>query len=300
MKFDADRFRIEPGKRVRLRKFDPDDTAPFKSRSEVEGRLQKDLDELFRLQELLHATQSWSMLLVFQAMDAAGKDSAIKHVMRGLNPQGTRVASFKSPSSTELAHTFLWRVTDPLPERGQIGVFNRSHYEEVLIVRVHPEILEGQRLPRELVGKKIWQRRYEDINAFEKHLARNGTVIRKFFLHVSKDEQRRQFLERLDEPAKNYKFSMGDVKERERWDDYMEAYEEALSATSTAHAPWYVVPADHKWFTQLVIARVAVKALAGLDLAYPKPSAARQKELEAARALLASGRKEGKPGKPDA
>ena len=286
MKLDVDRFRVKAGSTVRLRRWKTDDTAPFGAKAEVEGRLEKDLEELFRLQELLYAEQQWSLLLVFQGMDAAGKDSAIKHVMRGLNPQGTSVASFKTPSVEELNHTFLWRVDAALPERGQIGVFNRSHYEDVLIVRVHPEILKGGRLPPRLVDKKIWQRRYEDIEAFERHLARNGTVIRKFFLHVSREEQRQRFLERLEQPAKNWKFSLGDVKERERWDDYMTAYEEALSATSTTSAPWYVVPADRKWFTHLVIARVAVEALQSLRLSFPKPSKAQQEGLSEARRLL--------------
>ncbi len=288
MKLDVDRFAVRPGTRIRLRKMDAGDTRPFSSKSEIEGRLEKDLDELFKLQELLYADQTWSLLLVFQAMDAAGKDSAIKHVMRGLNPQGTTVASFKTPSTHELAHTFLWRVIAALPERGQIGVFNRSHYEEVLIVRVHPEILERQHLPRVLIGKgrSIWEQRYEDINCFERHLARNGTAIRKFFLHVSKEEQRKRFLERLDEPAKNWKFSLDDVKERERWNDYMSSYEDAISATSTKNAPWYVVPADHKWFAHLVIARVIIDAMRGLDLAFPKPTRDQKQGLAEARAQL--------------
>lgn len=287
MKLDVDRFRVRPGDRVRLKEHDTGETKPFSSKTEVQGRLERDLDAMFRLQELLYAEQTWSLLLVFQAMDAAGKDSAIEHVMRGLNPQGTTVASFKAPSTHELAHSFLWRVTAALPERGQIGVFNRSHYEEVLVVRVHPEILEKQRIPGPLLGKKVWQQRYEDINAFERHLARNGTAIRKFFLHVSKDEQRRRFLDRLDEPAKNWKFSLDDVKERERWRDYMRAYEDALSATSTADAPWYVVPADHKWFTHLVIAQVIIATLEGLHLAFPKASKEQRAGLAEARRQLA-------------
>lgn len=286
MKLDVDRFRVRPGSRVRLKEYGPADTKPFSSKAQVEGRLEKDLNELFRLQERLYADQTWSLLLVFQAMDAAGKDSAIKHVMRGLNPQGTTVASFKAPSTHELGHTFLWRVTVALPDRGQIGVFNRSHYEEVLVVRVHPEFLEKQRIPESLLGKKVWQQRYEDINAFERHLVRNGTAIRKFFLHVSKEEQRRRFLERLDEPAKNWKFSLDDAKERERWRDYMSAYEAALSETSTEEAPWYVVPADHKWFTHLVIAKVIIDALDGLHLAFPKPSKEQRQGLDEARRQL--------------
>lgn len=291
MELDVDRFRVKPGRRVRLRDWDPDDTSPFGSKGDVAGRLEEDLEELFGLQELLYAGQTWSLLLVFQAMDAAGKDSAIKHVMRGLNPQGTTVASFKAPSSGELAHSFLWRVMAALPGRGQIGVFNRSHYEEVLVVRVHPEILGSQHLPPKLVGKRIWEERFDDIRAFERHMVRSGTVVRKFFLHVSREEQRRRFLERLSEPAKNWKFSLGDVKERERWRDYMSAYEAAISATSTADAPWYIVPADHKWFTHLVIARVVIAALKDLKLSFPAPSPAQRKELEAARLALEAQRR---------
>ena len=220
------------------------------------------------------------MLLIFQAMDAAGKDSAIKHVMSGLNPQGTDVHSFKRPSEEELDHDYLWRSVKALPERGRIGIFNRSHYEEVLVVRVHPEILERQKLPAPLVTRRLWRERFEDINAFERHLSRNGVVIRKFFLHVSKAEQRRRFLERLDDPAKNWKFSAGDLDERDRWRDYMRAYEDVLSQTSTDEAPWFIVPADHKWFTRVVIADLVVDALQSLKLALPKLS----KEEESARA----------------
>ena len=207
-------------------------------------------------------------------MDAAGKDSAIKHVMSGLNPQGTQVFSFKRPSDEELDHDYLWRTVKALPERGRIGIFNRSYFEEVLVVRVHPEILGGEKLPASLVTRRMWKERYEDINAFERHLARNGTLIRKFFLHVSKEEQRRRLLERLDEPSKNWKFQAGDLAERDRWDDYMKAYEEALSKTSTKHAPWFIIPADHKWFMRLAIAEVVVEALEDLDLSFPKPSKA--------------------------
>jgi PPK2 family polyphosphate:nucleotide phosphotransferase len=288
MKVNADRFLVTPDSRVRLRRFDPSDTRPFDAKEQVDGRLDRDIARLFDLQELLYAEQRWALLLVFQAMDAAGKDSVIKHVMSGLNPQGTTVSSFKVPSTRELAHDFLWRVTGELPERGAIGVFNRSHYEDVLVVRVHPELLDQQRLPAGLVTGKIWEQRYEDINAFERHLARSGTVIRKFFLHVSKDEQRRRFLERLDDSAKNWKFSAADVHERERWGDYMAAYEEMLAATSTKHAPWYVIPADHKWFTHLAVARIIIEALEGLGLAFPEPDAAQQRELRLARRHLAS------------
>ncbi len=286
MKVNADRFLVKPDSRVRLRRLDPADTRPFDAKKQVDGRLARDIARLFRLQELLHAEQRWSLLLVFQAMDAAGKDSVIKHVMSGLNPQGTTVASFKAPSARELAHDFLWRVNGELPERGAIGVFNRSHYEEVLVVRVHPELLDKERLPAELVTRTIWEQRYEDINALERHLARSGTVIRKFFLHVSKEEQRRRFLDRVDDPAKNWKFSMADARERERWGDYMTAYEEMLAATSTKHAPWYVIPADHKWFTHLAVARIIIEALEDLGLAFPQPDAAQVRELRLARRRL--------------
>ena len=287
MKVNADRFLVNPDSRVRLRRLDPADTRPFSAKEQVDGRLAKDVARLSHLQELLYAEQRWSLLLVFQAMDAAGKDSVIKHVMSGLNPQGTTVASFKAPSTRELAHDFLWRVNGQIPERGAIGVFNRSHYEEVLVVRVHPELLDKERLPAELVTRKIWEQRYEDINAFERHLTRSGTVIRKFFLHVSKDEQRRRFLERLDDPAKNWKFSTADALERERWGDYMAAYEEMLAATSTKQAPWYVIPADHKWFTHLAVARIIIEALEGLGLAFPEPDAEQVRELRLARRHLA-------------
>jgi PPK2 family polyphosphate:nucleotide phosphotransferase len=285
----ADRFLVEAGSKVRLRRFDPADTRPFHAKEQAEGRLAGDVARLSDMQELLYAEQRWALLLVFQAMDAAGKDSVIKHVMSGLNPQGTTVSSFKAPATHELAHDFLWRVNAALPERGSIGVFNRSHYEEVLVVRVHPEFLDSQRLPAGLVSAKMWEQRYEDINAFERHLARSGTIIRKFFLHVSRDEQRRRFLERLDEPAKNWKFSTADIRERERWDDYMAAYEDMLSATSTKHAPWYVIPADHKWFTHLAVARIIIEALESLHLAFPEPDAAQRGELQLARRRLAGG-----------
>jgi PPK2 family polyphosphate:nucleotide phosphotransferase len=219
-------------------------------------------------------------------MDAAGKDGVIKHVMSGVNPQGCQVYSFKAPSAEELDHDFLWRTSRCLPERGRIGVFNRSHYEEVLVVRVHPEILSGEKLPAPLVTDRIWKERYQDICSFERYVARNGTVIRKFFLNVSKEEQKKRFLSRLDQPEKNWKFSVNDVKERQHWDEYMKAYEDALEATSTDEAPWYVIPADHKWFTRLAVADVIVEALEGLDLRYPKVSEAKREELERARALL--------------
>ena len=237
-------------------------------------------------QDKLYAQDRWSVLLVFQAMDAAGKDGTIKHVMSGVNPQGCQVYSFKAPSPEELDHDFLWRTTRCLPERGRIGIFNRSYYEEVLVVRVHEAILARQKLPPELVTKRIWDERLEDIAAFERYLARNGTVILKFFLHVSRKEQKERFMERLEQPEKNWKFAAADVHERRYWDDYMEAYEDAIRATAAKHAPWYVVPADNKWFTRMVVAAAIVEALEKLDLEYPKIDAATKKELAAARAAL--------------
>src|SRR5256885_4329998 len=240
------RFRVRPGHKVKLRRYDPADTRPFKNEEKAGDLLTRGIERLVALQERLYAQDRWAVLLIFQAMDAAGKDSAIEHVMSGLNPQGTQVFSFKRPSDEELDHDYLWRAVKALPERGRIGIFNRSYFEEVLVVRVRPEILDGEKLPASLVTRHVWKNRYEDINAFERHLARNGTIIRKFFLHVSKEEQRRRLLERLEDPSKNWKFQAGDLAERDRWDDYMKAYEEALSKTSTTHAPWFVIPADHK------------------------------------------------------
>jgi PPK2 family polyphosphate:nucleotide phosphotransferase len=283
---DTARYRVRPGEKVDLRRYHPDDVGPFKNKRKAVGKLERDIERLVELQELLYAQDRWAVLFIFQAMDAAGKDSVIKHVMSGLNPQATQVFAFKRPSDEELDHDYLWRTTKALPERGRIGIFNRSYYEEVLVVRVHPEILARQKLPPSFVGRHIWKERYEDINAFERYLHRNGTLIRKFFLHVSKEEQRRRFLERLDDPAKNWKFAIGDLDERDRWDDHMHAYEEALSATSTTDAPWFVVPADHKWFTRLVVADLVVTALEGLDLAFPKGSKAHVEELAAGRKRL--------------
>jgi len=284
---DTARFRVRPGVPVRLRRYATDDTRPFKHKRKAVSKLKAGLERLVRLQELLFAEDRWSMLLVFQGMDAAGKDSAIKHVMSGLNPQGTQVYSFKRPSEEELDHDYLWRSVKALPERGRIGIFNRSYYEEVLVVRVHPEILGAEKLPPPPVTPRLWTHRYEDINAFERHLSRNGTIIRKFFLHVSKDEQRRRLLERLEEPAKKWKFQPGDLDERDRWDDYRRAYEQMLSRTSTRHAPWFVVPADHKWFTRLAIAELVAEALEGLGLAFPKPSKEQLVALAEARNRLA-------------
>jgi len=240
------------------------------------------------LQDKLYANNRWAALLIFQAMDAAGKDGVIKHVMSGVNPQGCQVYSFKAPSDLELQHDFLWRTTRDLPERGRLGIFNRSYYEEVLVVRVHPEILQSQRVPLSLCGKDIWPERFEDIRSFERHLARSGTVIRKFFLHLSRKEQKRRFLERLERPEKNWKFSAADIRERERWDDYQEAYEDMIRNTASKHAPWYVVPADNKWFTRLVVSAVIVQTLESLDLAYPIVDEAKRKQLEAAKRVLVS------------
>jgi PPK2 family polyphosphate:nucleotide phosphotransferase len=240
-----------------------------------------------KLQDMLYAQDCWSLLLIFQALDAAGKDGTINHVMSGVNPEGVQVYSFKQPSSIEMQHDFLWRTTRDLPERGHIGIFNRSYYEEVLIVRVHPKLLEAEKLPPSLVTKNIWDERFEDIRSFERHLARNGTVIRKFFLHLSKKEQKQRFMARLDEPEKNWKFSADDVHERAYWDDYQNAFEDMIRNTATKHAPWYVIPADNKWFTHLAVAAVIVETLEELNLAYPKVDAAKRKELAAARRLLA-------------
>ncbi len=281
-------FRVGPGSKVRLKDWDPDDTGKFKSKDEAQDRLQKGVDKLRDLQELLYAQDRWSVLLIFQAMDAAGKDSTIEHVMSGVNPQGCQVFSFKQPSSEEIDHDFLWRSSKCLPERGRIGVFNRSYYEEVLVVRVHPTYLAGQKLPAELVTEDIWEERYESINDLEKHLARNGTVIRKFFLHVSRKEQKERFLARLDRPEKNWKFAVGDVKEREHWDDYMHAYEEMIEATSTKHAPWYIIPADHKWFMRMAVADVIVDTLEKMDLHFPKLEEGKLAELQESRRMLES------------
>ena len=282
----ADTFRVDKGKHFRLKDYDPADTGHWKSKEHAADALEKGIARTADLQDMLYAQNNWALLLIFQAMDAAGKDGAIKHVMSGVNPQGCQVYAFKAPSEQELQHDFLWRTTRNLPERGHIGIFNRSYYEEVLVVRVHPDILKSQRTPPSLVGKKIWEDRFEDIRCFERHMARSGTVVRKFFLNVSKKEQKKRFLERLDEPEKNWKFSSSDVKERECWDDYHEAYEEMIANTATEHAPWYVVPADNKSFTRLVISTVVVDTLESLNLSYPKVSDAKRKELEAAKASL--------------
>ncbi len=262
-----DRYRVTSGKGFKLKHFDPGDTAGEEiNKDQGPALLAEGVARLSAMQELLYPHSSWSLLCVFQAMDAAGKDGTIKHVMSGVNPQGVQVTSFKAPGPEELGHDFLWRVMRRLPERGRIGIFNRSHYEEVLVVRVHPEILERQGLPAPLVNKKIWTNRLDDIAAFESYLGRQGTVILKFFLNISRDEQKRRFLARLDDPVKNWKFSASDIAERAHWDAYMAAYEEAIDATATEQAPWFVVPADHKWFTRLVVVEAMIEALAKLDL----------------------------------
>ena len=282
----AKAYCIENGKHFQLKDYDPADTAHWHSKDHADEALQQDIGKMAELQDKLYAQNQWSLLLIFQAMDAAGKDGAVKHVMSGVNPEGCQVYSFKAPSETELQHDFLWRTTRDLPERGHIGIFNRSYYEEVLVVRVHPEVLKGQKLPPSLVTKNIWEERFEDIRNFEQHMARNGTVIRKFFLHLSKKEQKARFLARLDQPEKNWKFSAADVRERQCWDDYQKAYEEMIQNTASKHAPWYVVPADNKWFTRLVISAAVVEALEDLDLCYPEVDGEKRKQLDAAKKAL--------------
>ena len=283
----AKQFRIDKPKHFRIADHDPADCAGLTTdKSEAKAMLAAGIERLTDLQQRLYADNRWSVLIVLQAMDAAGKDSLIKHVMSGVNPQGVDVRSFKQPSAEELDHDFLWRIGKALPSRGRIGIFNRSHYEEVLAVRVHRELLERQNLPDSLAEKKVWKHRFDDIRAFEQHLARNGTVVLKFFLNVSQEEQRKRFLERLDEPDKRWKFSMGDIEERKLWPKYMAAYEEAIRETSRDDAPWYIVPADNKWFTRLVVAAALVSTLEKLKLEYPKVKGAALKELNTARKLL--------------
>ncbi len=283
-------YRITSGKGFRLSKIEPGDTRGVKSKEEAEKHLRRGIEILADQQDKLYAQDQWGVLLVFQAMDAAGKDGAIKHVMSGINPQGCQVYSFKGPSSEELDHDFLWRTNRALPERGRIGIFNRSYYEEVLVVRVHQDILMKQKLPRKLIGKRIWKERFEDIRAFERYLARQGYLILKFFLYVSKGAQKERFLERLERPEKNWKFSLADARERGYWGAYMKAYEELIRGTAAPHAPWYVVPADKKWFSRMVVAAAIDEAIGRLKLAYPQVDAAKQKELRAARAALAAKR----------
>ena len=279
-------YRIDDGKQFRLKDFDPADTGRWHSVEQAKEHLLKDVARLEDLQSKLYAQDRWAVLLIFQAMDAAGKDGTIKHVMSGVNPQGCQVYSFKVPSEAELQHDFLWRTTQHLPERGHIGIFNRSYYEEVLVVRVHPRSLEKEKLPAPLLTKNIWEERFEDIRGFERHMARSGTVIRKFFLHLSRKEQKRRFLARLEEPEKNWKFSAADIHEREYWDDYQKAYEDMIRNTASKHAPWYVIPADNKWFTHLAVSAAIVETLEELSLAYPKVDASKRKELQAARQTL--------------
>ncbi len=281
-------YRITKGKGFQLKDFDPGDTRGLElDKGEAAGLLQSGTAWLAEEQDMLYAQNRWSLLLVFQAMDAAGKDSTIKHVMSGVNPQGCQVVSFKQPSSEDLDHDFMWRYARRLPERGQIGIFNRSYYEEDLVVRVHEEILKRQQLPLPLVGKRIWVERLADIANFEDYFTRQGTIVLKFFLNVSREEQKKRFMQRLEQPDKNWKFSASDVHERKFWDDYMNAFQEAIRATATKHAPWYVVPADNKWFTRLVVAAAIVEAVEALNLTYPKVDAEKKKELAAARAELA-------------
>ena len=293
MKLDAiaKRFRIDRPDKFRLSAHDSAECYGLTvDKREAKDLLAEGIERLSELQERLYADNRWSVLIVLQGMDAAGKDSLIKHVMSGLNPQGVEVHSFKPPNDEELAHDFLWRIARRVPARGRIGIFNRSHYEEMLTVRLHPELLERQHLPKELTGKDIWQRRFEDIRAFERHLARNGTLVLKFFLNVSRDEQRKRFLKRIDEPTKRWKFSMADIAERKLWDRYMAAYEDMIRQTSRPEAPWFVVPADHKWFTRLVAAALMVRALDALDLKFPKLGGKALKELGKARNALKAER----------
>jgi PPK2 family polyphosphate:nucleotide phosphotransferase len=282
----ASPYCITGGKKFQLKDFDPADTGGVKSKKVAQSMLERSGLMLAEMQEKLYAQDRWALLLIFQGMDAAGKDGAIKHVMSGINPQGCDVSAFKAPSNEDLEHDFLWREHKVVPSRGKIGIFNRSYYEEVLVVRVHSQLLKAEKLPDPLITKHIWEERYEDINAFERFLSRNGVVIQKFFLHVSKEEQKKRFLERLEDSKKNWKFSMGDIKERTFWKDYQEAYEEMVQSTATKRAPWYVIPADNKWYARLVVASAIVAALGGLDLAFPDVGKEKKKELEAIREAL--------------
>lgn len=279
-------FRVEPGQKFTLKNYAPSDHSDYPNKTAAKERLESDIKRMAELQNVFYAADTYSLLIIFQAMDAAGKDGAIKHVMSGLNPQGCQVASFKSPSSKELDHDYLWRCNIYLPERGRIGIFNRSYYEEVLAVRVHPEFLAAQKLPPALSKGKIWKRRFEEINNYERYLTNNGTKILKFFLNVSKEEQKRRFYERIENPSKNWKLSPNDVKERAFWDKYQEAYEDMILHTSTEEAPWYVIPADKKWFSRVAISNVIVKTLESLDLQYPVLNEKQQQDLQGAKALL--------------
>jgi PPK2 family polyphosphate:nucleotide phosphotransferase len=279
-------FVVSSDKKFSLKKHDPASTGVFKKKEDALKKLEGDVNSIATLQDILYAQDQFALLVIFQAMDAAGKDGAIKHVMSGLNPQGCQVFSFKAPSAEELDHDFLWRCMKALPERGRIGIFNRSYYEEVLVVRVHPEFLEKEKLPRGVEGKEFWKHRYEDINNFERYLVGNGVIVLKFFLNVSKEEQKRRFLERIENPEKNWKFSIADANERQHWDEYMEAYEDALRHTSTKCAPWYVIPADHKWFTRVAVADILLRTLKSLDLKYPVVSKERKAELQKIKSQL--------------
>jgi PPK2 family polyphosphate:nucleotide phosphotransferase len=281
---------VPPGKKISLSSFDPAYTGSIKSREKAEERLAHDNIEIARLQDVLYAHDVYAVLMIFQAMDAAGKDGAIKYVMSGINPQGCQVYSFKNPSSEELDHDYLWRSMKALPERGRFGIFNRSYYEEVLIVRVHQEILRRQKLPPHSHGKDFWKERFREINMFEQYLVRNGIHVLKFFLNVSKEEQKRRFLKRIETPEKNWKFSASDAKERQHWDEYMKAYEDMFNHTSTRFAPWYIVPADHKWFTRAAVAHILMKKLQSMDIAYPKPTQEHLEELQKARKMLEAER----------
>lgn len=282
-----DKFIVPEGARLDLKDYKTDDTNGLKDKNAAQADLQKNIARMAAMQDAMYAEDTKSLLIIFQAMDAAGKDSAIKHVMSGMNPQGVHVTSFKQPSSEELEHDYLWRCAKSLPERGRIGIFNRSHYEEVLVVRVHPAILKAQHLPEEIENdKNIWKQRFKQIRNFEEYLADNGTHILKFFLHVSKEEQKKRFIARIDEPDKNWKFSLSDCKERGFWDDYMKAYTEAIEATSTKKAPWYIIPADKKWFTRLAVSEVIVKKMESMNLRYPVVTEEHKKELEEAKKML--------------
>jgi PPK2 family polyphosphate:nucleotide phosphotransferase len=288
MKIESKKFRVREGEKVKLKKWPTKTKSFYKSKENYKTVLETHIKELSQRQSLLYAHDRYALLLIFQAMDAAGKDGAIKHVMSGINPQGCQVFSFKHPSAQELEHDFLWRTTRCLPERGRIGIFNRSYYEEVLILRVHPEILRARLIPKELLDDKdIWEKRFRSIVDLEKHLYRNGTRVVKFFLHLSKEEQRRRFLERIDDPDKNWKISQADIQERKFWKDYMKAYEDCLNATSTKHAPWYVVPADDKENARLIISQIILDTLDSLKMSYPEPTKAHRKELQAIRKSLA-------------
>ena len=282
----AKKFRITQGEKFRLKDFDSSETLGIKSKEFAQKALEKGLAHLSALQEKMYAQDRWALLVILQGMDASGKDSTVKHVMSGVNPQGCQVYSFKVPSDEDLDHDFMWRTMRRLPERGHIGIFNRSYYEEVLVVRVHPELLAKEKIPRSLATGKIWQQRFDDLNAIERYLDRNGVKVCKFFLHISKEEQKQRFLARLDEPKKNWKFSLADAQEREFWDEYMRAYEDMIRNTSTKHAPWYVVPADHKWFSRLVVAEAIVEALESLDIELPRTDAEQKRMFKSIRAAL--------------